>query len=78
MRGLRTTLAAAWILGLAPAITLAGANATVEQLLAYRPTQKGVDYEVPTTPAAIFIAARARSRPSPTASTGTTAAGSST
>ena len=53
MRGLRTTLAAAWILGLAPAITLAGANATVEQLLAYRPTQKGVDYEVPTTPAAI-------------------------
>jgi thiol-disulfide isomerase/thioredoxin len=53
MRGLRTTLAAAWFLALAPAITLAGATATVEQLLAYRPTQKGVDYEVPTTPAAI-------------------------
>src|SRR4051812_23895010 len=53
MRALRTTLAAAWFLGLVPAITLAGALPTAEQLLAYRPTQKGVDYEVPTDPAAI-------------------------
>jgi thiol-disulfide isomerase/thioredoxin len=53
MRGLRTTIAAAWFLGLVPAITLAGAAPSVEQLLGFRPTQKGVEYEVPTDPAAI-------------------------
>ena len=53
MRGLRTTLAAAWFAGLAPAMAMAAPPPTVEQLLTYRPTQKGVEFEVPTEPAAI-------------------------
>ena len=51
MRALRTTLASACLVGLAPA--LAPAAVTVEQLLKFRPTQAGVDYEIPGTPAAI-------------------------
>ncbi|WP_435017478.1 redoxin domain-containing protein [Tundrisphaera sp. TA3] len=51
MRALRTTLASVCLVGLAPAF--APAAVTVEQLLKYRPTQGGVDYEVPGTPAAI-------------------------
>ena len=56
MRGLRTILAATWFLGLAPALAPAAAPAkppTVDQLLTYRPTQKGVEYEVPTEAAAV-------------------------
>lgn len=53
MRAFRTTWASAWILGLAPAIALAGAAPTAEQLLGFRPTQKGVEYEAPSEPAAI-------------------------
>jgi thiol-disulfide isomerase/thioredoxin len=53
MRAFRTTLAAAWLMGLAPALTLAGAAPTPEKLLEFRPTQKGVEYEAPTDPAAI-------------------------
>ncbi len=57
MRALRTTLASTWILGMAPALALAWAPPptmpTVEKLLTYRPTQPGVEYEVPTDPAAI-------------------------
>ena len=52
MRALRTTLAAAWLAGFAPALTLA-ADITVEKLLSYRPSLKGVEYEIPTEPAAI-------------------------
>ena len=52
MRALRTTLAAAWFAGLAPAMTLA-ADITVDQLLRFQPITKGVDYEVPADPAAI-------------------------
>jgi len=46
-------MAAAWFLGMVPAITLAGAAPTAEQLLGFRPTQKGVEYEVIADPAAI-------------------------
>ncbi len=53
MRALRTTLAAVWFLGMASAPTMASAPPTVEKILAFRPTQKGVEYEVPTDPAAI-------------------------
>ena len=52
MRALRTTLAAAWFAGLAPAMTLA-ADITVDQLLRFQPITKGVDYEIPADPAAI-------------------------
>jgi len=62
MRALRTTLAATWLLGLVPA--LAPAGATVEQLLSYRPTQKGVEYEIPTDPAAV-AACKVESVPGP-------------
>ena len=51
MRAFRTTLAATWFLALigpmAPAADL------TKELLKYRPSLKGVEYEVPTDPAAI-------------------------
>ena len=52
MRVLRTSLAAAWLAGFAPALTLA-ADITVEQMLKFSPAIKGVEYEIPTDPAAI-------------------------
>ena len=51
MRALWTTLAAAWFFALAPLV--AEADVTVKQLMGFRPSFKGVDYEVPTDPAAI-------------------------
>jgi thiol-disulfide isomerase/thioredoxin len=51
MRALRTTLAAAWFLALAA--LAADAEVTVKQLMGFRPSFKGVDYEIPTDPAAI-------------------------
>ena len=53
MRALRTTIAAAMFAGFAPALTLAADNITVEKLLNFRPSLKGVEYEVITEPAAI-------------------------
>ena len=58
MRALRTTLAAAWLAGLVPATASAQAVAagrpTPERILeTFRPTQRGVDYDVPTDKAAI-------------------------
>ena len=52
MRALRTTLAAAWFAGLAPAMTWA-ADITVDQLLRFQPITKGVDFEIPADPAAV-------------------------
>ena len=68
MRALRTTLAAAWFAGLAPALTLA-ADATVDELLRFQPITKGVDYETPVDPAAI---AACKVEIIPNATTGTT------
>lgn len=52
MRALRTTLAAAWLAGFAPAI--ASAQNTPDVMLKnFRPTQKGVEYDNPTDPAAV-------------------------
>ena len=51
MRALRTTLAAAWFLALSA--LAAEAEVTVKQLMGFRPSFKGVDYELPTDPAAI-------------------------
>ncbi len=55
MRALRTTLAAAWFVGLVPALAPAAMAPapTVERMMAFRPALKGVEYEVPTDPAAI-------------------------
>ena len=52
MRALRTTLVLAWIAGFAPALTLA-ADITVDQMLRFAPSLKGVDYEIPNDPATI-------------------------
>ncbi len=52
MRALRTTLAAAWFAGLAPALTLA-ADITVDQMLKFQPVLKGVEYDIPADAAAI-------------------------
>ena len=52
MRAFRTTLAAAWFAGLAPSMAWA-ADITVEQMLKFQPSIKGVDYEVPADPAAV-------------------------
>ena len=52
MRALRTTLAAAWFLSLAPLMATA-ADVTAKQLMGFRPSLKGVEYELPTDPAAI-------------------------
>ncbi|HEV3168180.1 MAG TPA: redoxin family protein [Isosphaeraceae bacterium] len=58
MRALRTSLAAAWLLGLIT--TLASAQTgqpaklpTVAKMLDFRPSQPGVDYDIPTDRAAI-------------------------
>ncbi len=51
MRALRTTLAAAWFLALAA--LAAEAEVTVKQLMDFHPSFKGVDYDLPTDPAAI-------------------------
>lgn len=51
MRALRTTLAAAWFLSLA--VLADGAEVTVKDLMKFRPSFKGVEYELPTDPAAI-------------------------
>ena len=53
MRALRTTLAAAWLLGVTPALALAQAKTTPADLLAFQPTQPGVEYDIPTEAAAI-------------------------
>jgi len=52
MRAFRTTLAAAWFAGLAPSMAWA-ADITVEQMLKFQPSIKGVDYEVPADPATV-------------------------
>ncbi|WP_435010693.1 redoxin family protein [Tundrisphaera lichenicola] len=52
MRAFRTTWAVACFLAVAPAIALA-APPTVAQLMAFKPSQKGVEYDVPSDPAAI-------------------------
>jgi thiol-disulfide isomerase/thioredoxin len=51
MRALRTTLAAALFLALANLAT--GAEVAVKDLMKFHPIFKGVDYELPTDPAAI-------------------------
>jgi thiol-disulfide isomerase/thioredoxin len=51
MRTLRTTWAAAWFLGLVGSITQA-ADSLTTQLFDFHPSLKGVEYEVPTDPAA--------------------------
>lgn len=51
MRALRTTLAGAWFVALAA--VGAEADVTVKQLMNFRPSFKGVDYDLPTDPAAI-------------------------
>ena len=52
MRALRTTLAAAWFLALAAPLAPA-AEVTVKQLMGFRPSMKGVEYELPGNPAEI-------------------------
>ena len=52
MRTLRTTLAATWFLALIGSAAPA-ADPLSKQLLGYRPSFKGVDYELPTDPTAI-------------------------
>ena len=52
MRALRTTLAAAWFLSLAPMMASA-VDVTAKQLMGFRPSLKGVEYELPTDPAGI-------------------------
>ncbi len=52
MRAFRTTLAAAWFAGLAPAMTLA-AEKTASEMLRLQPVLKGVEYDVPVDAAAI-------------------------
>ncbi len=52
MRALRTTLAATGFLALTAALAPA-AEVTVKQLMGFRPSLKGVDYDLPTDPAAI-------------------------
>ena len=51
MRALRTTWAAAWLLGSVGSLTLAADDMT-EKLLSFRPSLSGVEYETPTDPAA--------------------------
>ena len=51
MRAFRTTLAAAWLLALSA--LAAEAEVTAKQLMGFRPSLKGVDYELPTDPAGI-------------------------
>ncbi len=51
MRAFRTTWAAAWFLALAA--SMATAEVTVNQLMKFRPSLKGVEYELPTEPAGI-------------------------
>ena len=52
MRALRTTLAAAWLMALTP-LMAAAAEPTVKQLMGFQPSLKGVEYALPTDPAAI-------------------------
>src|SRR4051812_14628793 len=49
MRSLRTSVAAAWLVGLIPAVAVADAPNTPapKALLRLQPTQKGVEYETP-------------------------------
>jgi thiol-disulfide isomerase/thioredoxin len=47
MRALRTSLAAAWLLGAAPALAQAQTQYTPAKLLEYRPSQPGVEYDIP-------------------------------
>jgi thiol-disulfide isomerase/thioredoxin len=57
MRALRTSLAAAWLLGAVPALALAqgggGALPTPTALLQFRPSQPGVEYDTPPDQASI-------------------------
>lgn len=52
MRAWRTTLAAAWLGGFAPAMTVA-ADITAEAMLKFSPAIKGVEYETPADAAAV-------------------------
>ncbi len=63
MRALRTTLAAAWFAGLAPAAVLA-ADHTPDQLLRFQPLLKGVEIETPADAAAI-AACKVETMPNP-------------
>lgn len=54
MRALRTSMAAACLLGVAPALVGAQTSYTPDFILEkFRPTQKGVDYDTPTDKAAV-------------------------
>src|SRR5262245_759728 len=57
MRALRTSLAAAWLLGIAPAIAGAQSGAaklpSPAELLKFKPSQPGVEYDTPTDQAAV-------------------------
>src|SRR5918997_696022 len=52
MRALRTSMTAAWLLGLSHA-AFAAAGPSPADLLKFRPTQPGVEHETPTEPAEI-------------------------
>ena len=47
MRSLRTTLAAAWLLAIAPGLADAQGTPKVKDLLGLKPVLKGVEYEIP-------------------------------
>ena len=53
MRSLRTLMAAAWILGIAPGFADAQTSPAPKDLLKFRPTQKGVEYDTPSDASAI-------------------------
>ena len=54
MRALRTSMAAACLVGIAPALAGAQSSYTPAFILEkFRPTQKGVDYDTPTEKAAV-------------------------
>ncbi|MBV8554249.1 MAG: hypothetical protein JO116_01705, partial [Planctomycetaceae bacterium] len=48
MRSLRTLMAAAWILGIAPGFAGAQTSPAPKDLLKFRPTQKGFEYDSPS------------------------------
>ncbi len=53
MRSLRTLMAAAWILGIAPGFAGAQTSPAPKDLLKFRPTQKGIEYDSPSDASAI-------------------------
>jgi thiol-disulfide isomerase/thioredoxin len=53
MTSLRTTLAAAWLVAIAPGIVQAQGTPTAKNLLELQPILKGVDYEIPADASAV-------------------------